>query len=98
MKPGFGWTRCQIFGDRTIFLPGKGVIEIIIPSKWTMQVPLVERRLGEARIVVGHGKRREVSTVIVLADFGIGWSSARAPPQHGQILLSTSITTSTRGR
>src|SRR5262245_37972849 len=49
----------QIFGDRAILLPGKGVIEIVIASERTMEVPLIKRRLGEAGIVVCHERRQE---------------------------------------
>src|SRR5262249_38709843 len=47
------------FGDRAILLPGKGVLEIVIASERTMEVPLVKRRLGEAGIVVCHERRQE---------------------------------------
>src|SRR5262245_25745294 len=55
------WSYCsvKIFGDRAILLPGKGVIEIVIASEQTMEVPLVKRRLGEAGIVVCHERRQE---------------------------------------
>src|SRR5438477_11059135 len=38
----------QVFGDRAILLPSKGVIEIVIAGQGTMQVSLLERRFGEA--------------------------------------------------
>lgn len=46
--------QCQIDRHRTLFLPGEGIVEIVMVGKRTMDITIIEWRLGKARIIRLH--------------------------------------------
>ena len=46
-------------GEGALLLPGKGVLQIISGMQWPVQIFLIGRHLGKARVVVGHEPRKE---------------------------------------
>ena len=49
----------QVHRERPLFLPGKGIVEIVMPGQRTVNVTIVEGRLGKTRVVLLHECRQE---------------------------------------
>ena len=49
--------QCQRLGESALLLPGKSVLQIVTDAQLPVQVLLIRRRLGKARIVIGHERR-----------------------------------------
>ena len=48
----------QRLRETALFFPGKRVVQIVAGVQWPMQILPIRRRLGEARIVIGHERRQ----------------------------------------
>src|SRR6516162_3282092 len=51
--------QCQRLGETALLLPGKSVLQIVTGAQRPVQVLLIRRRLGKARIVIGHERRQQ---------------------------------------
>ena len=49
----------QCLSQGAFFLPGKGVVEIVAGARRPVQILVVRRRFGKARVIVGHESREE---------------------------------------
>src|SRR5258706_15853869 len=49
----------QVHRDRALFLPGKGIVEVVMSGQRTVNIAILERRLGKARVVVIDEQRQE---------------------------------------
>jgi len=49
----------QVHRDRALFLPGKGIVEIVMSGQRTVNIAILKRRLGKAGVVLFHERRQE---------------------------------------